>query len=59
MEPILIVILLVIVFGSSGVYFNRSRNPEADGRWTYGGGFGVILVIVLLLWFFGYLPHHR
>lgn len=53
MSLILIILILVLVFGGGGVYMGRGRNW---GTPHYGGGlFGLILLIVLVLWLTGNL----
>jgi hypothetical protein len=49
MNLILIIILLVILFGGGGGYYAHSHY----GAPGLGGVFGIVLIVVLVLWFMG------
>lgn len=49
---LIIIILVVFLLCGSGGYYGFSRyNPE----WGLGGGLGTILLVLLLLYLFGFL----
>jgi Protein of unknown function (DUF3309) len=45
---ILIIILVVILLGGGGGYYYGRGYPHA-----FGGGLGLVLVVLLILWFLG------
>jgi hypothetical protein len=49
MGTILIIVLLVLLIGGGGGYYGYSRY----GGPGMGGALGLVLVIVLAVWFFG------
>jgi len=55
MGVILIIVLVVLLLGGGGGYYGYRRY----GGSGLGGALGLVLVIVLALWFFGALNIHR
>jgi hypothetical protein len=55
MSTILIILLVVLLLGGGGGYYGYSRY----GGSGIGGALGLVLIIVLGLWFFGGLHIHR
>ena len=55
MGTILIVVLIVLLLGGGGGYYGYSRY----GGSGIGGALGLVLVILLVLWFFGGLHLSR
>lgn len=49
MNTILIIVLVVLLLGGGGGYYGYSRY----GGSGIGGALGLVLIIVLALWFFG------
>jgi uncharacterized membrane protein YccC len=55
MGTILIIVLVILLLGGGGGYYGYSRY----GGSGLGGVLGLVLVILLLLWFFGGLHINR
>jgi hypothetical protein len=49
MSTILILILLIVLLGGGGGYYGYSRY----GHTGLGGALGLVLIIVIVLWFVG------
>jgi len=48
MNPILLIILIIVIFGGVGYGFRGGLN----GPYMYGGGSIGLILLLLLLWFF-------
>jgi hypothetical protein len=49
MSTLLIIVLVVLLLGGGGGYYGYNRY----GSRGFGGAIGLVLVILLVLWFFG------
>jgi hypothetical protein len=52
MSPIVIILILLVLFGGGGAYYGPRAGWEGP---QYGGLFGLVLVILLILWLTGNL----
>ena len=55
MSTILIVVLIILLLGGGGGYYGYNRY----GGTGLGGALGLVLIVLLVLWFTGGLPINR
>lgn len=55
MSTLLIIVLLIVLLGGGGGYYGYNRY----GGPGLGGALGVVVLVLVVLWLAGGLPHNR